>query len=229
MKGNDLMNVMNGIDERFLTESELTVKKSRKRSQKALTAFISIAAAAALTIPAGVLAYSQLIHRDSVKMYLDDPDSIEEGGLAQNQVMENEHIRITLDTLLSDGYTALAVITLEALDDSGRSYIQSPPHFWFRSTVSGEIAAPSGSGSMANHIEQQKTDTIRYYHTVRLRNMDLSCDYDMIFFGDGSILDDNFTAKVHFAENTETVRLKNDRGEELLLSQFEIVNAGDAA
>ena len=229
MKGNDFMNAMNSIDERFLTESEFTVKKNRTRSKKALTAFVSIAAAAAFTIPAGVFAYSQLINRDTVKMYLDDADSIEESGLTQNQVMENEHLRITLDTLLSDGYTAVAVITLDALDDSGRIYIQHHPYFWLRNPDSGEIVAPNGSGSMANHIEQQKTDTIRYYQTMDLQNVDLSCDYDMIFFGTDNTLGDDFIAKVNFAENTESVRLKNDRGNELLLSQFEIVNAGEAA
>ena len=229
MKGNDLMNAMNGIDERFLTESELTVKKSRKLSKKALTAFVSIAAAAAFTIPAGVFAYSQLINRDTVKMYLNDADSIEESGLTQNQVMENEHLRITLDTLLSDGYTAVAVITLDAFDDSGRIYIQNHPYIKLRNPADGSYVFPSGSGSMANHMEQQKTDTIRYYQTMDLQNVDCSCDYEMIFFDFDNSLGDGFIARVSFAENTETVRLKNERGNELLLSQFEIVNTGEAA
>ncbi|MBQ7069899.1 MAG: hypothetical protein IJM87_01280 [Ruminococcus sp.] len=252
MKENDILKAMNRIDKRFVSEyAELEPKKKTTLKRIVRTGVI-IAAAAALAIPAGAYAYKQLIHRESVEMYLEDADKVEASGNIENQVMENEHIRITLDTVLSDGYTALAIVTLDALDDYGKNYILTHPDIMLRRTDTGEAMFPSGSGGMDDWLEQRENSSITYYHSIDLMKIDPSYDYEMIFYSYGVFteeehqeangksfqIDENyipvdnplgydFIAKVNFAKNVDTVTLTGENGKALILSQFELISEGD--
>ena len=129
MNGNDILRAMNGLDEKYIISAngEQTLKQGRKPAKSIFKTSVAIAAAAALMIPVGAYAYTRLIHRESVEMYLENSAKVEESGNAVNRVMENEHIRITLDTVLSDGYMAMAIVTLDALDEYGRNFVLTHP------------------------------------------------------------------------------------------------------
>lgn len=251
MHEHDIMKAMNGVDEDLVSMyTEFTPKKGINVRRIIRTGVIA-AAAAAFVIPAGAYAYTHLMHRESVEMYLENADKVEASDKVENQVMENEHIRITLDTVLSDGYTAMAVVTLDALDDYGRNFIENTPHIMLRRTDTGETVFPTGGGGMDDWIEQIKNDTVRYYHNIDLYDKDLSCDLEMIFYsyglfsdedadaeisnGHSVMLDENmipvdnplgydFIAKVNFAKNVDTVTLTGTNGKELTLSQFELIS-----
>ena len=250
MNGNDIFRAMN----KFIISAncEQTVKQGRKPAKSIFKITVGIAAAAAFAIPVGAYAYNSLIHRESVEMYLEDAEKVEASGNVENQVMENEHIRITLDTVLSDGYTALAIVTLDALDEHGKYYILTHPNIMLRRTDTGEAMFPSGSGGMDDWLEQRANDSIKYYHSLDLTRIDPSCEYEIIFYSDGIFTDEehrtangkefkldenyipvdnplgyDFIAKVNFAKNVDTVTLTGKNGKTLILSQFELISDGD--
>ena len=246
MNGNDIMKAMGEIDEEYLKTSKMASIHGRKPAKKVFKVAIAAIAAAVLAIPLGVHAYNALIHRGSVEMYLENADKVEASGNVENQIMENEHIRITLDTVLSDGYTALAIVTLDALDDYGKNFVINHPFIMLRRLDTGEAVLPIGSGGMDDWTEQIKNDSIKYYHEIILSKIDTVCDYEMIFYSDGifkdeedqgrsSALDENyipvdnplgydFIAKVNLKKNVDTVTLTGENGKKLILSQFEIIS-----
>ena len=154
MNGNDIMKAMGEIDEEYLKTSKMASIHGRKPAKKVFKVAIAAIAAAVLAIPLGVHAYNAFIHRGSVEMYLENADKVEASGNVENQIMENEHIRITLDTVLSDGYTALAIVTLDALDDYGKNFVINHPFIMLRRLDTGEAVLPIGSGGMDDWTEQ---------------------------------------------------------------------------
>ncbi|MBR1750388.1 MAG: DUF4179 domain-containing protein [Ruminococcus sp.] len=126
MNGNDILRAMNGLDDRFvISASREHIVKRNKPKRIAARLAVGIAAAVVFTIPAGA-AYSQFVHESAVMEYFteDSVRYIEDKGLALNISDENEHLRITLDTLLSDGNIGTLIMTVEALDDEGQSCIR---------------------------------------------------------------------------------------------------------
>ncbi len=247
MKEYNIFKAMNGTKEEYIMQSEEFVKPKTISGRGLKVALAAVLIAAITAVPVGAVARSQLKNRESGELYLGNTDLLEESGAVENQVMENEHVRITLDAVLSDGYTAMAIITLDALTEQGRNYINYKPNFVLRRTDTGEAMFFTGSGSMAEWEEQIKTDTIRYYQTIDLWDMDCSCEYEMIFYSmdlfteeewkagvtkpldenlipEGNSLGYDFIAKVSFAENTDSVKLKSAAGKTILLSQFQIID-----
>ncbi|MCR5122720.1 MAG: hypothetical protein K6B74_09905 [Ruminococcus sp.] len=255
MNGNDILRAMNGLDEKYIISAngEQTLKQGRKPAKSIFKTAVAIAAAAALMIPVGAYAYTRLIHRESVEMYLENSAKVEESGNAVNRVMENEHIRITLDTVLSDGYMAMAIVTLDALDEYGRNFVLTHPDIMLKRTDTGEPVFPSGGGGMNDHIGQRKNDSIKYYHTFDLKKIDSAPDYEMIFYSYGLFTDEDhaaangksfkvdenfipldnplgydFVANVNFRRNVDAVTLTAENGNTLTLSQFELISEDPA-
>ena len=247
MKGYDIFKAIGDTEEKYIDMSES--HRAPKKSQKAIKIAFAAAAAAVLTVGIGAYTYSRFNNPESVEMYLQDPDMVAAVGSVVNQVMENEHVRITVDTVLSDGYQAYVLVTLDALDDFGKNYINYRPSIRLRRSDTGERVLHSGGGSMHDWTEQVKNDTVRYYHTIFLTDLetDLSADIEIIFFsldlfsqeeweeGKPFPLDENmipvgnslgydFIATVNFTKNVETVELTGSDGQELTLSQFELVS-----
>lgn len=121
MKSEDIMKAMNGVEERHISEYGGVQPKKRIRVSRRVKIGAAIAAAAALlTLPAGAYVY-ELTHKAEVQLYLDgeSADYIEQHGLVLDHTSENEHIRLTVDTLLSDGHIGEMIMTLEGLDEQG--------------------------------------------------------------------------------------------------------------
>lgn len=248
MNGYDIFKAMGETEEKYVEMSES--RPAPKRSPRVIK--IAFAAAAAVILTAGIGSYTspQFYNPESVGLYLGNPDKVAAGGNVVNQVMENGHIRITVDTVLSDGYNALVLVTLDALDDYGRNFLRYCPDIRLKRTDTGEPVFHTGGGSMYDWKEQVRNDTVSYYHTVDLSDMDISCDYEIIFFSDGLFSQEDwenagsvetdgnripidnplgydFIARVSLGKNVETVRLKSADGDELILSQFELAYARD--
>lgn len=121
MNGNDLMRVMNGINEKFLIESENYAPNRRKTKRGIFKAAVSIAAAAAVAVPVGVYAYNAFVHRETVEQYISNAELIEQNSpdAVKNTVTENNDYRITVDSVLSDGNMVMMILTHEALTEKG--------------------------------------------------------------------------------------------------------------
>lgn len=122
MKGNDLMSAMNGIDEKYLSESENYTQNNRKPKRTVFKAAVSVAAAVAvLAVPAGVYAYNTFVNRDTVEQYVSNAELIEQISpeAVKNIVTENNDYRITVDSVLSDGNIVMMILTHETLTEKG--------------------------------------------------------------------------------------------------------------
>lgn len=245
MNGYDIFKAMGETEEKYIAMSESL--PAPKKSPKVIKIAFAAAAAAILTVGIGAYTYSQFNNPESVELYLQDPDRVAASGNVVNQVMENEHLRITVDTVLSDGYQALVLVTLDALDDEGKKYINYHPDIMLRRTDTGEPVILAGGGSM--DLSAVKDDTVRYYHIIDIYDKDTFCDYEIIFFSVGLFssedwenangktqrLDENlipinnplgydFIARVNFEKSVDTVTLTGKNGKELILSQFELIS-----
>lgn len=118
MNGTDLLKAMNGIEEQYLAEAIQPAAKPKSR-RRTIVAAISIAAAAILMTTAVDAGY-QLTHPESVAHWLagGSGQMLADQGLVLNEVYENEHYRVTAETLLSDGFMADFIMTVEPLDTS---------------------------------------------------------------------------------------------------------------
>lgn len=122
MKGNDLMSAMNGIDEKYLSESENYTKSNRKPKRSVFKVAVSVAAAlAVLAVPAGVYAYNTFVNRETVEQYVSNAKLIEQisPDAVKNIVTENNDYRITVDSVLSDGNIVMMILTHETFTDKG--------------------------------------------------------------------------------------------------------------
>ncbi len=100
----------------------ITMKKNRSPKRIAAIAAAS-AAALAMTVTAGAVAYNALFHRESAERF-GVAEAAYSGEGFEAKAVENEHFRFTVDSVLSDGIMAHAVFTVEPLDDLGRQYTE---------------------------------------------------------------------------------------------------------
>ena len=122
MKGNDLMSAMNGIDEKYLSESENYSQNNKKPKKSVFKAAVSVAAAVVvLAVPIGVYAYNTFVNRETVEQYVSNAELIEQISpeAVKNIVTENNDYRITVDSVLSDGNIVMMILTHETLTDKG--------------------------------------------------------------------------------------------------------------
>lgn len=97
-------------------EKEQRVKKAKVR--KVLPAFAAVTALV-VCLPVGVYAY-ELYHKESVQKYIgvSGEQILTEYGYSAPQSFSNDKATLTIDTMLYDGHSALAVVTIEALDSA---------------------------------------------------------------------------------------------------------------
>ena len=123
MNETDLIQAINGIDDRYLSESEEPYKKfDRIKSSYGLIIFVAVILV--IAVPASAFTIRYFLHRDNVEHYISGSDDIfrKAPEVIQNLVAENEDYRLTLDTLFSDGHNAMIIFTSEAKNDSGKEH-----------------------------------------------------------------------------------------------------------
>lgn len=227
----------------------IVMKKTNRR--KPITVIAAAAAAAVFTISAGAAVYTQFIHRDSVERYLiaDSPEILEEQGLALNYVTQNEHLKMTVDTVLSDGYYAIAIVTMEPLDNIGQSYISD----W--QIPESAIRYADGDGEYVMlHIDEENSsydrvrmysagyasrdedeiDSSRFVMEYNLEYIDTTRPLNIDFYLEKSVGEtdelglpinndaEGMSISTSFAPNIQTAILKDENGNEISMSQFEL-------
>lgn len=217
-----------------------TVKKKRKYSKR----FFGFAAAAVLfavgTIGMVTYAYTQFFHRQEVERFFGEQttDYLESRGLAINEVRENEHVRMTLDAVLSDGYNAYMLFTLEKLDYMARA--TSTPDYRYIDMETGKEINLHGAG-LSLRYEESDSDDGYYSHETYFREhenysfrlefpahgeIDLTGplkvvfkdNYDQEYKG----IFDGIEFEVDMSRNIDCAILRSDEGIELLFSSIGI-------
>lgn len=102
--------------------------KPSKRHTKRIIGFVVVAAlcSAALAVGASAAVKHFISHKDNaLHAYMDNSALIEELDKRAGEpiVCENEHLRLTVDTVMSDDIYIHCTATLEGLDDEGKGFI----------------------------------------------------------------------------------------------------------
>ena len=249
MNGNDILRAMNGLDERFIVSArrELTVKR-RGIGKRAARIAVGIAAAAVLAVPAAAYAYTQFVHNAAVQEYFSEEsvEYLEEHGLALNYTDENEHIRLTVDTLLSDGHIGSMILTVEGLDEEGLECVQMTafPEIYLADAQTGEYVkihengSPQILGGGTVYFETCTETQFTLWKELQLDKIDTDKDYILKFgmnacrnsseyktvHNEYGVLTDNvmegISFETSFRPNVSIKELESEDGEKLWLSQI---------
>ncbi|MCH5349852.1 MAG: hypothetical protein J1E40_11060 [Oscillospiraceae bacterium] len=249
MNGNDILRAMNGLDERFIVSAKrgMTVKR-RGLGKRWASIAAGIAAAAVLAVPAAAYAYTQLVHHAAVQEYFSEKsvEYLEEHGLALNYTDENEHIRLTVDTLLSDGHIGGMILTIEGLDEKGLECVQMNtfPEIYLTDAQTSEYVKIHENGSpqilgggnvyfdactetqftLWTELQLDKIDTDKdYILKFGMNTARNSSEYETVH-NEYGILTDNVMEGISFKTslrpNVAVKELESENGEKIWLSQI---------
>lgn len=119
----EFLKLTNAIDPELAAEYCTAEPKKRHSAKRAVRIAVIAAAVLALMIPAATYAYNTFVHKETVEMFLDNADALDK--YAVNHTMENEHLRRTVDLLLSDGHNVMTVETQEYKDELGEKFVRN--------------------------------------------------------------------------------------------------------
>ena len=199
MNETDLIQAINGIDDRYLFESEESYKSFRMM-QNSRSILIAAAAILVIVVPICALAINSYLHRDNVEHFISGIDEATRNNpdVIKNQVSENEDYRLTLDSLFSDGHNAMIIITSEAISEHGKKHFNKTGSESFLPSFCIKYA--DGSGGPFHHsadvdlpvietsygyeyLEEAKTrDDVRFASIVNCRGIDLRKDVKLELF-----------------------------------------------
>lgn len=220
-------------------KEKTTVKKTRKHSKRFVGFAIAAAVLATGAIGAGAYAFAQFNNKHNVELYMgqENTDRLENVGFALNDVRENEHVRVTLDTVLSDGQSAEIIYTFEKLDDKARKLIVERPIVQFIYTDTGEMFMPHGSSSYMYYDDtlaiypfydarRPESDTFTFMRLIPPASADFSRPIKM-YFNTEMVMDEEYKElfdgiefDLDLSKNVETALLTSEDGRELILSPF---------
>ena len=124
------LSLLSGLDTAFIDEAESadSVKLTRRvrKLPVALAAVITTLVVSAIGVSAAIAGY--ISHKENVAhdySYVEDPTFVSELETRQSQpiVVSNAHLRLTVDSIISDRINIECHATLEGLDEQGKAYI----------------------------------------------------------------------------------------------------------
>jgi|GEM_PF-7058702 hypothetical protein len=124
------LSLLSGLDTAFIDEAERadSVKLTRRvrKFPVALAAVITALVVSAIGVSAAIAGY--ISHKENVAhdySYVEDPTFVSQLETRQNQpiVVSNAHLRLTVDSIISDRINIECHATLEGLDEQGKAYI----------------------------------------------------------------------------------------------------------
>ena len=224
-------------------ETEQRAKRAKVRKVFPVLAAIT---AVVVCLPVGVYAYG-LYHKDSVQKYLGATGEqiLMEYGYSAPQSFTNDKATLTIDTMLYDGHSALAVVTIEALDPA-----YTFPHDYF---YMPEIVCDAEGNIIEPDPEERTFDGKHLGRTAKSmwKDEDLPsnrCRYEIMFPNTeewngemlymrfampgedyyfrkpaGRELLDGMIISFDFTQNCDSCTMTAENGEQVWLSDFELI------
>ncbi|MBO4688629.1 MAG: hypothetical protein J5636_08975 [Clostridiales bacterium] len=238
MNEQDYMNITSKIDEKYVVEYKVIEAKRNITLRKRLRTAIVVAAAVALMIPVGVIAYSRLTHRDKVSVYYSEEGvrAIEENMAMSGFTVENGKIRLTVDAMMCDGNYVEGVYTLTALTEDAKDHLET--YSLYRTYVDNgeEIWVSFMSYCMTSEARTENEVTYSFRCPLRASIIDdtrptriVFCEeieYTGIVNDFNDLRDFTYYEGIYFdlpsEPNVPTKTLRSDDGTELTLSPFSL-------
>lgn len=254
MKSTDMLEWMNGLDARYLAESEQpAIRQHKKRLMPALIA----AAAAAVCLTVGVGAY-MCYNREMVQFGFGTLGEARMAELAAPEPVtcSNGRVSVTVENVLSDGKQAMLLLTLEPVD-------KTQPFDWTefdedqnhamrnRFLIGGEeyqsdiatgrpsenVFSEDGTNEAYEIMKAADQRWIKMYFTLpedasdkALADAVFECFTDAADANGQQYVNGDLFAgisiPVDLRQNADTVLMRSDDGKELTLSPFELYMVG---
>ncbi len=203
-------------------EEDMTTTKARKKISRK---FITFIVAAALAVPIGAFAVSQLMHKDNVDYYMKGSERIEQNENAvKNYVMENENFKITVDAQLCDGHNLITIESHDAKNSDAQRMLHENPIF----NIDVEYADGSGkldlfqNGYAIGSHAKDGDATVNVFPCEEIdANKDIKMTYSR-FAGEDSIPLEGFEFTTNTKPNVKSIELKSADGKKMMLSEFEV-------
>lgn len=213
----------------------------RKKHRPVLPVAAAVAATVAVSSVGVYAAVTKgVIHKESVNNYYDskvvnDVINFDISELIEEQVSENEHFRITIESVLTDDMTVNLVATLEALDERGADYLKNggahlkvflPCAYAY--DTNGEFIEYLDTGYLfgGNTVETETTKSFTIESDrARLNGTEeiIIKLYETFYSKDADISEDIFTGiefKVKTKPTLKTYTFAADNGYEVRMSQY---------
>lgn len=185
MNEQDYLKIMDGIDERFVSEYENLPTNRISPVRKRIRTVVLIAAAVAILVPASVFAISHLTHREKVSIYYNEEavKKMEEELQASATSVENGQIRLDVDVQMCDGNFTQGVYTLTALTEEAEAHLSTMTNQLVYADT-GEWVWPVGGGFEASVKETDVTNEVTWTFIYPVNNsyIDASRPIRLVFF-----------------------------------------------
>lgn len=175
MNEKEILKMMDHINDDYLMEASATAKRKINLKKKMLT--FGIAAALAASLSVGAVAAYKAFNKESVGTYYDSSavDKIEDSGYVSGQMTENSHFRFTLESVMKDDYSVLAVVTVKALDSTGEQFLAEHDGIHVKTAYAdtGKDIEGASDLSYTNRYEKGKDTPMRLTVPVHSSDNDL--------------------------------------------------------
>ena len=237
-----------------IDEYETEQRAKRTKVKKSFPALAAITAAV-VCLPVGAYAYG-LYHKESVQKYIgvSGEQILMESGYSAPRSFSNDKATLTIDTMLYDGHSALAVVTIEAHDpaytfphdyafdpeivcDAEGNALEIDPE---ERTYEGKFL--SGYGGICMWKDEDLPSNQCRYEISFPNTEDWNCstlymrfampdEVDYVFASKeaGRELLDGMIVSFDFTQNCECKTLTAENGEQVMLSDFELIRPSSFA
>lgn len=244
MKNTDMLEWMNDLDAKYLTEAERPVIRQRKK-HRVLPALIA-GAAAVSCMAFGVGAYMQYNQRMMQYAFGSKGEELMSDISEPQQVTaESSGLTLTVENVMSDGFHALLMLTVEPEDKSKPYDWTAFDHdqTWFALLVGGEqydgLSICSGFWSETLALQTELNQRwMKVYCALpegvsaeTLADSEIRCVKRTYMLDEGETassgtLLDGISVPVDLRQNTETLLMRAENGRELTISEFEMYQLG---
>ena len=123
MNEKEIFEMTKHIDDQYILEASPSPRKNIKLKKRIIT--FGIAAAITASLSVGAFAAYKAFNKESVATYYDSSavEKIEQKGYVSEEVANNKHFDLNLDSVMKDNNCIMAVVSVKGLDETAENYI----------------------------------------------------------------------------------------------------------
>ncbi|MBR1554968.1 MAG: hypothetical protein IJ644_06185 [Oscillospiraceae bacterium] len=228
MNGKDLLNSMTEINQEYIAEAEFPeIRMHQNKHRNIIRTVSAVIAVAVMSVTAGAVS-EVFTHRETVESFLsgDSREKLEEQELVSNYITENEHFRMTMETMLNDGFQLYMIATLEPLDEDAQNFLESYSSFGvdseFHDTDTGELLERHGSAGFHTQNGKNLMEFKFGFENLQSQSAEMTFSLRERDYPEQSYLMEGLTVPVDFTSNLDVLEFQNENGESVWLSPFEM-------